>query len=56
MEYRSYQLVHMDPEYIWKMGFETAFMQGLYSFGFACRIAIGALIPGEPERTTHMAA
>ena len=30
--------------------------QGLCSFGFACRIAIQELIPGEPERTTRMAA
>jgi ABC-type arginine/histidine transport system permease subunit len=39
-----------------KMGFETAFMQGLCSFGFACRMAISLLIPGEPERMTRMAA
>ena len=25
-------------------------MQGLSSFGFACRMAIKAVIPGEPER------
>ena len=31
-------------------------MQGLCSFGFACRMAIGALFPGEPERMTRMAA
>ena len=49
-------LVHIDPEYARKMGFETAFMQGLCSFGFACRMAIGALIPGQPERMTRMAA
>lgn len=49
-------LVHVDPEYARKMGFEKPFMQGLCSFGFACRMAIGALIPGEPERMTRMAA
>lgn len=49
-------LVHVDPEYAQKMGFETSFMQGLCSFGFSCRMAIGALIPGEPERMTRMAA
>jgi hypothetical protein len=38
------------------MGFKTSFMQGLCSFGFSCRLAIGALIPGEPERMTRMAA
>lgn len=49
-------LVHVDPEYAQKMGFETSFMQGLCSFGFSCRMAVGALIPGEPERMTRMAA
>lgn len=49
-------LVHADPAYAQKMGFETSFMQGLCSFGFSCRMAIGALIPGEPERMTRMAA
>lgn len=49
-------LVHVDPEYAQKMGFETSFMQGLCSFGFSCRMAIRALIPGEPERMTRMAA
>ena len=49
-------LVHVDPEYARKMGFESSFMQGLCSFGFACRMAIGALIPGEPERMSRMAA
>lgn len=49
-------LVHADPEYAQKMGFETSFMQGLCSFGFSCRMAIAALIPGQPERMTRMAA
>ncbi len=49
-------LVHVDPAYAQKMGFETSFMQGLCSFGFSCRMAIGALIPGQPERMTRMAA
>ena len=49
-------LVHVDPEYAQKMGFETSFMQGLCSFGFSCRMAIQALIPEEPERVTRMAA
>lgn len=48
--------MHVDPEYAQKMGFESSFMQGLCSFGFACRMAIAALIPGEPERMTRMAA
>lgn len=48
--------VHVDPDFAKKMGFETSFIQGLCSFGFSCRMAIGALIPGEPERMTRMAA
>jgi acyl dehydratase len=49
-------LIHVDPEYAKKMGLETSIMQGLCSFGFSCRNAIAALIPGEPERMTRMAA
>ncbi len=36
-------------------GFDRPFMQGLCSFGFACRMLIDAVIPGEPERMTRMA-
>lgn len=49
-------LVHMDPEYARERGFEKVFMQGLCSFGFACRMAIKGLIPGQPERMTKMRA
>ena len=49
-------LVHIDPEYARKMGFKSAFMQGLCSFGFACRMAIGVFIPGRPENMRRMAA
>ena len=31
-------------------------MQGLCSYGFACRMAIGEVIPEEPERMTRMSA
>ena len=47
--------VHIDPEYTGGSG-RGPFMQGLCSFGFACRMAIGALIPGEPERMTRISA
>ena len=46
--------VHIDPDYAG--GGRGPFMQGLCSFGFACRMAIKALIPGEPERMTRMSA
>ena len=49
-------LVHVDSDYAKKMGFEGSFMQGLCSFGFACRMAIGVLIPEEPERMSRMTA
>ena len=49
-------LVHVDPEYAQKMGFKSSFMQGLCSFGFCCRMAIDALIPGQPEKMKRMAA
>lgn len=49
-------LVHVDPDYAKERGFDRVFMQGLCSFGFACRMAIGALIPGQPERMTRMSA
>jgi acyl dehydratase len=49
-------LVHADPDYAREKGFERVFMQGLCSFGFACRLAIKALIPGEPERVSGISA
>ena len=49
-------LIHVDPDYARKMGLESSCMQGLCSFGFSCRMAIGALIPGQPERMRRMAA
>lgn len=49
-------LIHVDPEYAKNMKFDQPIVQGLCSFGFACRMAIDALIPGQPERMTRMAA
>ncbi len=49
-------LVHADPEFCKENGFDRPIMQGLCSFGFACRIGIDCLCPGEPERVTRMAA
>lgn len=49
-------LVHMDPDIVRERGFDRVFMQGLCSFGFACRLAISTLTPGEPERMTRIAA
>ena len=49
-------LIHVDPVYVKEVGFDRPFMQGLCSFGFSCRMLIGALTPGEPGRMTRMAA
>ncbi|MFR0986700.1 MAG: MaoC/PaaZ C-terminal domain-containing protein [Frisingicoccus sp.] len=49
-------LIHVDPEYAKDHKFDQPIIQGLCSFGFSCRMAIDALIPGEPERVTRMAA
>lgn len=49
-------LIHVDPDYAKAMKFDQPIVQGLCSFGFACRTAIGALIPGQPERMKRMAA
>lgn len=49
-------LVHVDPDYAKGKGFDRVFMQGLCSLGFAARLAIKTLIPGEPERMRKIAA
>ena len=48
-------LIHVDPEYAKGGGLPGPILQGLCSMGFACRMAIDALIPGEPERVTRIA-
>lgn len=48
--------VHVNPDTAKLVGQPKPFMQGLCSFGFACRMGIKAIIPGEPERMTRIAA
>ncbi len=48
-------LVHVDPDTATARGYDRVFMQGLCSFGFACRMAVDVLIPGMPERMTRIA-
>lgn len=48
--------VHVDAELAKSYGYEGPFMQGLCTYGFACRMGIQAVIPGEPERLTRMYA
>ena len=48
--------VHIDPTRAQKYGFKGPYMQGLCSYGFACRMGIEAVCPGEPEQMVHMYA
>lgn len=48
--------LHVDIEEAKKQGFEKPIMQGLCSFGYACRLAIKHLIPHEPERMKSIEA
>ena len=42
--------IHVDAEVAKSEGFPKPIMQGLCSFGYACRLAIQGFFPGEPER------
>ena len=42
--------LHADPAFAKKAGFDRPIVHGLCSLGYACRMMIGALFPGEPER------
>ena len=46
--------VHVDPEKAKRITDRGPFMHGLCSFGYACRMLINAIIPGEPERMTRI--
>lgn len=48
--------VHVDYKLCQSKGFEKPFMQGLCSWGYACRMATQAYVPYEPERVTHFYA
>ena len=49
-------LVHVDREAAAARGLEGPFVHDLCAFGYACRLAIGVLFPGRPERLTRMYA
>lgn len=46
-------VVHIDPEEAKRFA-PRPFMQGLCPFGYACRMMINAVIPGQPERMSRM--
>jgi Acyl dehydratase len=46
---------HIDPEVAGRYA-DRVFLHGLCTYGFACRMAIKELIPGEPERMKRFAA
>lgn len=49
-------LVHVDEEVAKSRGLEGPFVHDLCAFGYVCRLGIGALFPGQPERLTRMYA
>lgn len=42
--------LHVDPDFAAKCGFNQPIVHGLCSLGYACRLMIDKLFPGEPER------
>lgn len=49
-------LVHVDRDVAVSRGLEGPFVHDLCAFGYACRLAIGQLFPGQPARLTRMYA
>ncbi|MCI5690810.1 MAG: hypothetical protein MR286_08015 [Clostridiales bacterium] len=49
-------LVHVDRDVATSRGLEGPFVHDLCAFGYACRLAIGQLFPGQPARLRRMFA
>lgn len=48
--------LHVDLEEAHRRGFQKPIMQGLCSFGYACRLAVRHLVPHQPERIRSIEA
>jgi len=46
--------IHVDPEVAGQFGYERPIMHGLCGLGYACRLMVRELFPGEPERMTSI--
>lgn len=47
--------LHVDADFAKMAGFQQPIMHGLCTHGYACRLLIGSLIPGQPEKARRMA-
>ncbi|MFZ5565349.1 MAG: SDR family NAD(P)-dependent oxidoreductase [Thermodesulfobacteriota bacterium] len=47
--------LHVDTDFAKMAGFKQPIMHGLCTHGYACRMLIGSLIPGHPEKARRMA-
>lgn len=53
---RDFFPMHVDQEFARASGFERPIMHGLCTYGYACRLGIKYLFPGEPERLRRINA
>jgi len=44
---------HVDYDFAVSLGHPRQLLQGLCTFGYACRMAVGLVLPGQPQRVTR---